>query len=140
MTMARQNRNNIDIVSENVVCYVTNIQLTDDKLKNTLSDTYEIARKDARKFKIYKFYGVPLSISVTLFISLLTSDFKSFSFIKGDTLETIGWIVCSFCFAVGTIFALLYVSFKDNNENDERDVAISKVMKNIMNRENNNGK
>lgn len=132
MTMARPSRNNIDIVSENVVCFVTNIHLTDAKLKNTLSDTYEIARKDARKFKIYRYFGVPLSISATLFTSLLTSDFKSFSFVKGSVLEVIAWVVCAICFLVGIVFALICAACKDNDEKDERDEAISKVMSNIM--------
>ena len=130
--MARTNRNNIDIVSENVVCFVTNIHLTDARLKNTLSDIYETARKDARKFKIYRFFGVPLSVSSTLFVTLLTADFKTFSFVDGTTLETIGWWIASVCLVIGVVLALMCATCKDNKEKDERDAAISKVMSVIM--------
>ena len=58
-----------------IVAKETPVRLSDEKLRNMLSRTYERAQKDVRKPKLCKFFGVFLSIAGTLLLSLLTSTF-----------------------------------------------------------------
>ena len=71
------NANIIDTKDEGIVVKETLISISDEKLRNSLSRTYEEAQKDMSKFHFYNLYSVFLSISSTLFLSLLTSNFHA---------------------------------------------------------------
>ena len=135
-TKTNRSRNNAIVTSANrIICRETPIQLTDEKMKNTLSQIYEKARKDADKFKLYKYYNVFLSIGSTLLLTLLTADFKTIGKLKGTTITKYGWIAVGLCFLAGIILAIVNVSCHHDKENDERDKAIQNAMSDLIQRE-----
>ncbi len=117
----------------NLVCKEFPINLTDEKLKSVLSKTYERARKDANKFRIYKHFGIFLSIGLTLLIALLTAEFKPLGMISGAVLQTICIILCCLTFVVGFIFLIMFAMLKDSNILDERDKAVNEIMESLTN-------
>ena len=123
----------IDTIDGNIVCKETNIQISDEKLKGYLKDAYETARRDGRGFKIYKLYSILLSIASTLFITLLTSDFKDLGRISSSTLSIIGWIIMVFTFIVGVALAIINSSKNGENETTERDEAVNRIINEIKN-------
>ena len=128
-----QSRNSIVTSSDRIVCSEIEIQLSDEKLKSKFSRVYEIARKDANKFRIYNHYGVFLSFGTTLLISILTSDIKQLPFLSAGFLEKTRLLACIGSLAVGVILALYNVSVRHNTENEERDKAIAEVFNEIKN-------
>ena len=122
----------IGVDSENIVCVESKINLSDAKMVNILKDTYEFARKDARKFKIYKHYGIFFSIAFSLLVSLLTSQFLPLGQIAGTTLKIIFGVVCAVCFIIGFTLLIICVNKKESNVNQERDNAVKEIMNNLL--------
>lgn len=131
--MAKQNNQQslIDTSSSSLVCTEQAIQISDEKLKSVLCKTYETARTDANKFKIYKHFGIFLSIGFTLLITLLTSEFGALGTISGSTLRIICIVVCIISFIIGVAFIILFAIFKGSNVFIDRDKAINEIMKNL---------
>lgn len=126
---------NITTKDDNIVCKETSIKLSDEKLKNVLSKAYETARKDARKLKWYKHYGVLLSIAFTLIVTLFTAEFKSFWIFDGECLKIVFAIISAICLIVGLIMLITYATLKDNTLMDERDIAIENIIATLPPRE-----
>ncbi len=124
-------RNSIVTSSDRIICTETQIQLSDEKLKGMFAKVYEIARKDANRFRLHNHFGVFLSLGSTMLLSLLTTDFKKFSFIKDGALEKWGWRICVGSLLLGVILAIVNVTVRHNNENEERDKAISNILNDI---------
>ena len=124
-------RNSIVTSSDKIICTETTIQLSDEKLKAMFSKVYEIARKDANKFHLHNHFGVFLSLGGTLLLSLLTADFKHFSFIEDGVLEKCCWWVSIGAILIGLLLAIVNVSVRHNNENEERDRAIETILSEI---------
>ena len=59
----------IETISDKIVCTETEITITNEKLKNTLSNIYETAREDANKRKWYNYFTVGFRLRV-LYCSL----------------------------------------------------------------------
>lgn len=112
------------------------IQVTDEKLNRLLSSTYETARKDARKFKIYNHYGIFFSIAGSLIITLLTSSFNNYEIISSSTLTIIAWIVFSVSLITGIVLAIIRASLQNNDEHTQRDKAVEKIIDKIVSDEN----
>lgn len=131
--MAKQNNQQslIDTSSSSLVCTEQAIQISDEKLKSVLCKTYETARTDANKFKIYKHFGIFLSIGFTLLITLLTSEFGALGTISGSTLRIICIVVCIISFIIGVAFIILFAILKGSNVFKDRDKAINEIMKNL---------
>ena len=123
--------NLIDTSLGDIVIQEKPIRVTDEKLSNMLSKTYEQARKDACKFKFYKHYGVFLSMAGTLFITLLTTTFHDFLGIDSKTISAIFWVAFVLTLITGIILAVICASKQRNDENDERDLAVEKILNNI---------
>lgn len=121
----------IDSSSGDIIIQEKAIRISDEKLSSMLLKTYEQAREDAGKFKLYKYYGVFLSIAFTLFITLLTTSFNDFLGIAGEVISLIFWVVFALSLASGTVLAVICASNMRNNQNSERDMAIEKVLNNI---------
>lgn len=121
----------IDTSSSSLVCTEQAIQISDEKLKSVLCKTYETARTDANKFKIYKHFGIFLSIGFTLLITLLTSEFGALGTISGSTLRIICIVVCIISFIIGVAFIILFAILKGSNVFKDRDKAINEIMKNL---------
>ncbi len=126
--------NLIDTSLGDIVIQEKPIRVTDEKLSNMLAKTYEQARKDACKFKIYKHYGVFLSIAGTLFVTLITATCHDFLGIKSEIITAIFWGIFSISLLTGIVLAMLCASFKRNSENDERDLAVEKILNSITNK------
>ena len=104
------------------------IHLSDEELNNVLLRTYERAQQDAQAVKFHKFYGVFLSIAGTLFLTLLTSDFRNLGSIKAEAVNEIAWIVFSLSAVIGIV--LLIVNFRKQAKNNtiERDKAVEEIL------------
>lgn len=124
-------RNSIVTSSDRIICTETQIQLSDEKLKGMFARVYETARKDANRFRLHNHFGVFLSLGSTLLLTLLTTDFKKFSFIEDGILDKWGWIICIGSLLIGIVLAIINVTVRHNNENEERDKAISNVLNDI---------
>ena len=121
------NANIIDTKDEGIVVKETLISISDEKLRNSLSRTYEEAQKDMSKFHFYNLYSVFLSISSTLFLSLLTSNFHAIGSATEETVTMGAWVICILSGFLGVILACYKVSEK--NDTSSRDAAVEKVFK-----------
>ena len=81
----------IETISGKIVCTETEITITNEKLKNTLSGIYETARDDANKKKWYDYFTVGFSIAGTILLALLTATFNDIGSISSHTVTTIAW-------------------------------------------------
>ena len=121
------NMNIIDTKDEGIVVKETPIRISDEKLRNALSRTYEEAQKDMSKFHFYNLYSVFLSIASTLFLSLLTSDFHAIGSTTAEKVTIGAWIVCIGSGLLSAILACYKVSQKTKNDTSDRDDAVEKV-------------
>lgn len=121
------NKNIIDTKDEGIVVKETPIRISDEKLRNALSRSYEEAQKDMNKFHFYNLYSVFLSIASTLFLSLLTSDFHELGSVTAENVTIFAWAVCIVFGLLGAILACYKVSQKTKNDTSDRDDAVEKV-------------
>ena len=126
MAMA-SNVNIIDTKDEGIVVKETPISISDEKLRNSLSRAYEEAQKDMSEFHFYNLYSVFISIAGTLFLSLLTSDFRAIGSISAEKVPIGAWVICIFSGFLGAILACCKVSIKTKNDTSNRDNAVKKV-------------
>lgn len=110
-----------------IVAKETPVRLSDEKLRNMLSRTYERAQKDMSATKFRKFYSVFLSVAGTLFLSLLTSTFDAVGKISAETVTIIAWIICVSSAILGFILMGLTVSEKTKSDTVDRDKAVDEV-------------
>lgn len=108
----------LTIDSKNTVLDVNQITLTVEQLTVAMNDVYESAHSRVNKFHWYDLYSVSFSVSATLFISCLTTNFKDFS-AKIPWLDPVGmaiiaWLILSFLF----IFGMICVCKKSNNNDN----------------------
>lgn len=121
----------IETISGKIVCTETEITITNEKLKNTLSDIYETARDDANKKKWYDYFTVGFSIAGTILLALLTATFNDIGSISSHTVTTIAWVIFGISFSYGVvalIAKLISISNNTSNEHKERDKAIIEAM------------
>ena len=107
--------NLIDNSNGDIVLQEKPIRVTDEKLKTTLWQVYERSRKDARTFRLCNHYGIFISVGSTLFVSLLTSEFKDLGpenavIFSSLQLTRAAWIICILSFAFGIILAISLVN------------------------------
>ncbi len=121
----------IETISGKIVCTETEITITNEKLKNTLSGIYETARDDANKKKWYDYFTVGFSIAGTILLALLTATFNDIGSISSHTITTIAWVIFGISFSYGVvalIAKLISISNNTSNEHKERDKAIIEAM------------
>ena len=119
--------NIIDTADPGIVVKETPIKISDEKFKGALSRTYEQAQKDMNAFKIEKLFSIFLSIAGTLFLTLLTSDFRAIGTIEAECVKRIAWGICVVSAVAGFILMALRVSVKTKNDTAERDAAVEKI-------------
>lgn len=110
-----------------IVAKETPVRLSDEKLRNMLSRTYERAQKDMSAIKFPKFYSVFLSISGTLFLSLITSTFSSVGKINASVVTGIAWGICISSAILGFILMGITVTNKTKSDTLKRDEAVNEV-------------
>ena len=110
-----------------IVAKETPVRLSDEKLRNMLSRTYERAQKDMSKTKFHNFYSVFISIAGTLFLSLLTSTFGAVGKISAEIVTTIAWILCIASAVLGFVLMGVAVTIKTKNDTTDRDKAVDEV-------------
>mgnify|MGYP001126899030 CR=1 FL=1 len=121
------NANIIDTKDEGIVVKETLISISDEKLRNSLSRTYEEAQKDMSKFHFYNLYSVFFSIFSTLFLSLLTSNFHAIGSATAEMVTVGAWGICIISGFLGGILACCKVAKR--NDTSARDAAVEKVFK-----------
>ena len=121
------NANIIDTKDEGIVVKETLISISDEKLRNSLSRTYEEAQKDMSKFHFYNLYSVFFSIFSTLFLSLLTSNFHAIGSATAEMVTVGAWGICIISGFLGGILACCKVAKR--NVTSARDAAVEKVFK-----------
>ncbi len=90
---------------------------------------YEEAQKNERTKHVYDFAGVLLSISGTLFLTLLSADFKSIGRLDAEVVSDIAWAICILTFILGVVFLYVKYSRAVCGYTIQRDVAVDKVIK-----------
>lgn len=119
----------IETISGKIVCTETEITITNEKLKNTLSGIYETARDDANKKKWYDYFTVGFSIAGTILLALLTATFNDIGSISSHTVTTIAWVIFGIIFSYGVVALIAkLISNNTRNEHKERDKAIIEAM------------
>ena len=119
----------IETISGKIVCTETEITITNEKLKNTLSGIYETARDDANKKKWYDYFTVGFSIAGTILLALLTATFNDIGSISSHTVTTIAWATFGISFSYGVVALIAkLISNNTSNEHKERDKAIIEAM------------
>ena len=119
------NANIIDTKDEGIVVKETLISISDEKLRNSLSRTYEEAQKDMSKFHFYNLYSVFFSIASTLFLSLLTSNFHAIGSATAEMVTVGAWGICIISGFLGGILACCKVAKR--NDTSARDAAVEKI-------------
>jgi len=125
----------IDSSDPGIVVKETTIHLSDEKLRSLLSRTYECAQEDKGVFRLYKAYGVFLSIAGTLFLSLMTSTFNAIGNVSEETVTVIVWFLCIGCALMGFILMGVAVSDKMKNDTQLRDKAVDKMFEQNLSKE-----
>lgn len=120
-------KNRIIDPSEAEIVKEKGIYLSDEKLRGMLARSYERAQEDEETFKLYKFYGVFLSIAGTLFLTLLTASFSPIGNLSAKELTIFAWVVCIVCAVLGFILMGVFVSSKKKRDTRTRDDAVDEV-------------
>lgn len=122
-------QNIIDQSSEGLVITEIPVQISDEKFKRLLSQAYERARHDARKWHWYDLYGNSLTAAATLFITLLTSTFNDIRRLglSGHDIECYCWLLFAVLFVFGCIASVAHAQCKNNCEPAERDAAVEYI-------------
>ena len=118
---------NLNIIGDGIVVQETLITISDEKLRNSLSRAYEEAQKDMSEFHFYNLFSVFFSIATTLFLSLLTSDFRAIGSMTEENVTIGAWVICISSFIFGVILGCLKISIKTKNDTNNRDKAVKKV-------------
>lgn len=128
--MSKQNI--IDQNSAGLVITEIPVQISDEKFKRLLSQAYEYARRDARKWHWYDLSGNSLTAAATLFITLLTSTFNGIQRwgLTGDDITCYGWILLTVLFIFGCVASIARAQCKNNGEASERDIAVQHIWEN----------
>ena len=97
----------LTIDSKHTVLDVNQITLTVEQLKVAMNNVYESSYTRVNEFHWYDLYSVSFSVSATLFISCLTTNFKDFSakipWFDAAGMTTCAWIILSSLFVFGMI-------------------------------------
>ena len=119
----------IDSFDPGIVLKETKITVSDERLRNLLIKTYETAQKECEKFRIYNLWSTSLSFSGALFLSLLTSDFKTIGAIDAALVK----LVIEALMAMSLMVAIALLALKMHNgvmmASDARDKAIEDILK-----------
>ena len=128
----QKNKPNIQLSAGSLVCRETTIHLSDVKLKTSLSNIYEKAAKDSKKTSFSTFFQIPLSMSGTLFLTSLTSEFKGIWNFSGEEVgKTVIFLTLAFL-VLGLCMFTKYLTKKYEDTTELRDNAVKQEMKNII--------
>ena len=128
----QKNKPNIQLSAGSLVCRETTIHLSDVKLKTSLSNIYEKAAKDSKKTSFWTFFQIPLSMSGTLFLTSLTSEFKGVWNFSGEEVGKFVGFLAIFLFIFGLYMFAKYLTKKYEDVTELRDNAVELEMKNII--------
>ena len=120
--------NIIDNSDAGIVVKETQIRISDEKLTGMLSKAYEAAQRNTNSFRIHDLWGICWSISGTLLLSLLTSDFKTIGEIDSKTVSIIATIILLLFVLAGIILSIWRVRDRSSNNTLERDKAVDDIM------------
>ena len=114
----RMSKPTLTIDSKHTVLDVNQITLTIDQLKVAMNNVYESSYTRVNEFHWYDLYSVSFSVSATLFISCLTTNFKDFSakipWLDPAGMTIIAWAILCLLF----IFGMVCVCWKSHNTDD----------------------
>ncbi len=108
----------LTIDSKHTVLDVNQITLTVDQLKVAMNNVYESSYTRVNEFHWYDLYSVSFSVSATLFISCLTTNFKDFSakipWLDPAGMAIIAWAILCLLFIFGMV-CVCWKSRKNDN-------------------------
>lgn len=118
-----------DLIVEN-----QNIKMNDDKLYRLQQLTYEKAVQNCNKIHPSSAWPVCLSIAATLFLTLLTSDFKSVGCVDADLVKKIAVGLCVLAVILFVVFLCVSFSRKpfSSKVTEERERAITEARNEII--------
>ena len=108
----------LTIDSKHTVLDVNQITLTVEQLKVSMNNVYESSYTRVNEFHWYDLYSVSFSVSATLFISCLTTNFKDFS-AKIPWLDSAGMAICAWVILCSLfVFGMICVCRKSHKNDD----------------------
>ena len=108
----------LTIDSKHTVLDVNQITLTVEQLKVAMNNVYESSYTRVNEFHWYDLYSVSFSVSATLFISCLTTNFQDFSakipWFDSAGIATCAWVILCSLFVFGMICV-----YRKSRKNDD---------------------
>lgn len=117
--------------SSSVVVSDTDICMTEANLRLLMQGCYEQAMKAAGAWSFGDLYPVSFSISGTLFISLLTSDFHDALFLSSSAIKSIAILICVLAFILGLGALAYHFWHKSAKLANERDKVIDELISKV---------
>ena len=123
----------LTIDSKHTVLDVNQITLTVEQLSVAMNNVYESSYTRVAEFRWYDSYSVAFSISATLFITCLTSDFKDFSsviaWLHSDRMAFLAWLIVFLSFVFGMLCVCRKAHKNDNVFVDRNNTVICEINK-----------
>lgn len=123
-------KSKFDIISsdgEHIIVKETPVHLTDEKIKSVLFRAYEYAQKDVNTKSLLDYYDCCFSVSLTLFLTLLTASFNGVFGIEANTVTLIVKIVFGSLMILGILMLVLKLNTKRQSDTKQRDIAVEEV-------------
>lgn len=118
--------------SKKYTCQENSIDIGDSSLTLALNRSYEAACKDNQKINFGKFSSTFLTLSLTLFVSILTtSKYTEIFGISEYIVSIIIKVMCGVFFVLGLIALCLSSKYKNKIVTESRDCAVNDICKNI---------
>lgn len=119
---------------EDIIVKSQNVKMSDDKLYRIQQKTYEFAEENANKFRLTNCWSVFASIGLTLFLTLITSEFQGIGSLSSNTVKWIAIIICAICLLLAFVLLVKMHNSSDPTHNEEREIAIEKAKNAIINK------
>lgn len=114
--------------SSSVAVSDTDISMTEANLRLLMQGCYERAMKAACAWSFGELYPVLFSISGTLFLTLLTSNFHDALFLSSNAIKSIAWFICILAGILGIGAVAYHFWHKPTKLANERDGAIDELI------------
>lgn len=120
--------NIIKQANQGIVLEETPVILSDEKLQSILLHTYEKAVCNATEWHWYNLYGILLSISGTLLLTIFTSTYNEIGPFKATDIKMFVIVLTIVTAILGFIFLGVSVNKKTKNDTETRDSSIKEIM------------
>lgn len=103
-------------------------EMSDEKFKSILSQTYERGHRESKVFSYREWSSAFFSSCGTLFLTNLTASFQSIWFIDAKIVTIIAWALCGVFLVLGIVFRLFSGVVAKSCPTDERNKAVQEIL------------